>query len=167
MQIIKDQKLIDNDWIHLADDDPIPERDAITVSSQRWANEKHEALCRRSGLGIRLNPDDLVEDIVEDLELFQIIGVCIPIFTDGRCFSIARLLRERYQYDGEIRAIGDFLPDQVFFLSRVGFNAFEFDNPEHLNEGLNAFEDFSVKYQASSDVPEALYKRVDLTKLPN
>ena len=80
-------------------------------------------------------------------------------FTDGRAFSQARLLRDRHGYAGELRARGDFLRDQMFFLRRVGVDAFEFPEGTNLQDRLKAFEEFSVTYQAAVDNPEPLYRR--------
>ncbi|MEM8120240.1 DUF934 domain-containing protein, partial [Morganella morganii] len=75
-------------------------------------------------LGVWLDADEEPESIAGDLDRFQVIAVNFPAFTDGRGFSSARLLRERYGYKGEIRAIGDVLRDQLFFMRRCGFDAY-------------------------------------------
>lgn len=158
MQVIKDREIIQDHWKHLADN-PIPQDGCITVSVTRWQQEKQDLLGRDGELGVRLNPEDSIEDLATDLENFQLIAIEFPSFTDGRCFSMARLLRSRYQFKGEIRAIGNFIRDQVFYLARVGFNAFEFNTSTGLEKALKPFNDFTVKYQASSDEEEPLYKR--------
>jgi len=151
MQIIKDQQLVANTWTFIADDAPFGDSDDITVSLNRWLTDQ-EQLGKRSGkTGIRLIPGDQIDPIAADLANIELIELSFPIFGDGRLFSLARLLRNRDGYQGEIRAVGDFLPDQVFYLSRVGINAFEFSNPEHIKTGLAAMNDFSVRYQASTN----------------
>ena len=150
MQIIKDRAVIQNRWQHLADEE-IPEDGCITVSIGRWTAEKNELISRNGEIGLRISADDSIEDIADDLTHFQLIGLDFPTFTDGRLFSVARLLRGRYRYQGEIRALGHFIRDQIFFLSRVGVNAFEMDETTDLSEALSALNDFSVKYQKSSD----------------
>jgi uncharacterized protein (DUF934 family) len=148
MQIIKDRTLSADHWTYIPDDQPL-EGD-ITVSVQRWQSEKN-ALMRRSGkLGLRLAPTDDVASIAADLQHFQLIEIAFPSFADGRGFSQARLLRSRYHYSGELRAIGKFLRDQLFYLQRVGFNAFALENQDELPGALSAFDDFTVTYQASS-----------------
>ena len=79
------------------------------------------------------------------------IGLDFPVFTDGRLFSVARTLRDQYGYQGEIRAMGGFIRDQIFFLSRVGVNSFEMEEGSDLHGALSALDDFSVNYQVSSD----------------
>jgi len=153
MQVIKDWKIIQDHWVHLADE-PITNDGFITVSIARWKTERSDLISRNGELGLRVTADDNLEEIADDLEHFQIIALDFPAFTDGRCFSYARLLRNRYQFSGEIRAIGAFIRDQIFFLSRVGVDSFEFKNPINLNEALKAAKDFTVCYQTSSDERE-------------
>jgi uncharacterized protein (DUF934 family) len=148
MQVIKDKAIILNKWTYIPDDAPL-EGD-ITVSLQRWQNDKDE-LVRRSGkLGLRLAPADDVAAVAADLQHFQLIEIDFPEFRDGRGFSQARLLRSRYHYGGELRAVGHFLRDQLFYLQRVGFNSFALENPQELPRALASLDDFTVTYQASS-----------------
>ena len=85
--------------------------------------------------------------------------VNFPQFTDGRGYSIARLLRERYGWRGELRAIGDVLRDQLFYLSRCGFDAFALRDDQDPHAALTAFDDFSEAYQASVERPQPLFRR--------
>lgn len=157
MEIIKDREVIQDDWIHLMDD-ALPDRGPITVSLTRWNAEKKDLMLRDGGLGIRIDPGDSLETLVADLANFQLVAIEFPIFTDGRGFSTARLLRDSYGFRGEVRAKGDFLPDQVSFLARVGFDAFEFNDPANIEVALKAFDDFTVTYQSCSDVTEPPYQ---------
>jgi len=158
MEIIKDGHIVANDWRHLGDDEIMPEQ-AITVSLLRWKSEKDRLLACGVPLGLRLNSEDKLEEVVGDLKYFSIIVLDFRHFTDGRGFSLTRLLRDRYRYGGELRARGDFIRDQMFFLSRVGVNAFEPNNSASLHEMLPALQEFTVKYQAASDIKEPLYRR--------
>lgn len=151
MQIIKDQQLVENTWIFIPDDSPLPENGDVTVTLPRWLADRDQLLKRSGKSGVRLNPADPTEPLTDDLSNIGVIELNFPIFGDGRLFSQARLLRSRDGYSGEIRAVGDFLPDQVFYLSRVGVNAFEFANPEHIKLALEAIDGFSVRYQTSSN----------------
>ncbi|MFW5442900.1 MAG: DUF934 domain-containing protein [Methylococcaceae bacterium] len=150
MKIIKDKQIIEDTWTHIADDDKLTNGD-ITVSLSRWKQQKTELSAHNGNMGIRLAPADKVEELAADLNQINLIALEFPAFTDGRSFSHARLLRSRYNFNGEIRAIGSYMPDQVFYLSRVGVNAFQLEKPEELKLALSTMEDFSVKYQASSD----------------
>lgn len=149
MQLIKDSEIIDNTWTFITDDSPIPEGDN-TVSIKRWLADKSRLSQHSGKLGLRIETEDRVEDIAQDLANFQLIELNFPAFTDGRAFSHARLLRNQYHYAGEIRAVGGFLSDQVFYLSRVGINAFALQNQDEIPVALKALNDFSVTYQASS-----------------
>ena len=87
------------------------------------------------------------------------VEVNFPKFTDGRGYSIARLLRERFGYAGELRAVGDVQRDQLFYLSRVGFDAFLLRDGEDAEGALAALEDFSEAYQSSVERPRPLFRR--------
>jgi uncharacterized protein (DUF934 family) len=97
---------------------------------------------------VRLGSTDSVETIANDLADISLIELNFPAFTDGRLFSTAKLLRTRYSYQGEIRAVGQFMVDQVCYLSKVGVNAFQLDNVAQLPVALATLDDFSVSYQA-------------------
>jgi len=146
MKIIKNKQIIEDRWQHLADDEVIGQGQ-ITVSLNRWQQNRSELSQYSDRLGIRIAPEESLEAVAEDLQLFPLIAVEFPVFTDGRGFSHIRLLRDRYHYSGEIRAIGHYMPDQVFYLSRVGADALELQNPEDLTLALSMLNDFSVSYQ--------------------
>ncbi len=149
MPIIKDQQIIDNTWTYLADDRPLVNGD-ITVSLKRWLDDKQQLLAHAGKVGVRFVPSDQLELSSDDLSKLKLIELSFPSFGDGRVFSQARLLRSKYGYQGEIRAVGQYLPDQVFYLSRVGVSAFEFEKSGDLQTALSALNDFSVRYQAST-----------------
>ncbi len=158
MRIIKDREIVENNWIHLSDDDALVDGN-ITVTLVRW-QEQHEVLSKHDfGLGIRLSGDDPLEELVPDLHHFQLVVLLFPVFTDGRCYSYARLLRDRYHFKGEIRAQGDVLRDQLFNMSQCGINSFELAKPDSADQALSAFDDFSESYQATVLRPEPLYRR--------
>jgi len=148
MQLIKDQKIIDNTWQFIADSDQLEVGD-ISVSFARWQSDKQQLLTHEGKLGVRINSEDNVDEIADDLGKLQLIELDFPDFADGRLFSKAWLLRGRYDYQGEIRAIGHYIPDQVFYLARVGVNAFCPKAPEELSGIINNLKDFTVKYQSS------------------
>jgi uncharacterized protein (DUF934 family) len=158
MAIIKDGRITGNDWRHAADDEMLPEGN-ITVSLKRWQAEKDSLAGRNAPLGLRLAAADAPEAVAGDLGHFGLVVFDMAHFTDGRVFSKARLLRERFGFSGELRARGDFLRDQMFFLARVGVNAFEFPEGADLEDKLRAFGEFSVTYQAGVDDPRPLYRR--------
>jgi uncharacterized protein (DUF934 family) len=148
MQLIKDQQIIDDTWSYVADGDELNPGD-ISVSLVRWKQDKHILLTREGKVGVRISPADVVNDLAPDLKNIQLIELDFPDFADGRLFSHAWLLRGRYDYQGEIRATGHYMPDQVFYLSRVGVNAFSSAKAEDLPLVLSHLNDFTVKYQNS------------------
>lgn len=87
----------------------------------------------------------------------ELIALDFPAFKDGRCYSHARLLRERYDYQGELRAVGDVLRDQLFFMKRCGIDSFQLRSDKDMEDALNAFNDFSVKYQTAADGAPPIY----------
>ena len=158
MQIIKDRKIVEDDWLHLEDDMALVSGN-ITVSLTRWQTEYESLKAHEGQLGLRLKGDDPLEEIIPDLASFELIALNFPAFTDGRCYSFARLLRDRYNYQGEIRAQGDILYDQLFYMTQCGINSFEMLNSDNLMAAMPAFDDFSESYQTTVLKPEPLYRR--------
>ncbi|MFD2189978.1 DUF934 domain-containing protein [Pistricoccus aurantiacus] len=97
--------------------------------------------------------------IYESLADQPVIAIDFPAFTDGRGYTLARQLRERYGYRGEIRAVGDVLIDQLFYMHRCGFDAFLLREDQVVEDALNAQHTFSLSYQISIDTPEPLFLR--------
>jgi len=147
-KIIKDNVIVDDNWTYISDEEDLAPGH-ISVSVARLKKDRELLLSRKEPIGIRIRPDDATEEIAADLSLLQLIELDFPALADGRLFSHAWLLRGRYHYGGEIRATGNYLPDQMFYLSRVGVNAFATNKPEELEMMLTCLNDFSVKYQSS------------------
>lgn len=148
MNIIKDKKIIEDSWVYVADEDSVPSGNVI-MSLSKWKKEK--LALNGHKIGIKLLPSESVEEIEGDLDKIALVVLDFPAFTDGRSFSQARLLRSHYGFEGEIRAIGGYMADQVYYLSRVGVNAFQLDSEKELNVALSTMNDFTVKYQESTD----------------
>jgi uncharacterized protein (DUF934 family) len=98
-------------------------------------------------LGLDLEVDEAVEDVSDWLSRFELVRLNFGAFSDGRPFSQARLLRERYNYRGDIRAYGQVLRDQLSFMQRCGINQFSLDDGENVDLALDAFQDISENYQ--------------------
>ena len=148
MRLIKNREIITDSWTHIADDTIIPNGDII-VTYNRWLTDKETLLNHAGEIGVSINIEDDLDALLSDLEHFSLIALNFAVFTDGRNFSRAQLLRDRYQFKGEIRAVGGFNRDQVYYLSRVGFNAFALTNEDDSQaEGvLSALDEFTVYYQ--------------------
>lgn len=148
MQIVKDKRIVDDNWRYVADDAELPSGD-VTVSLTRWQQLREQLHGHDGRIGVRIGPEDVAADMTGDIEQLPLIELDFPKFADGRLFSLAWLLRSRYRYRGELRATGHYLPGQVFYLSRVGVNAFKPEKAEQLAVIIEHLDDFSVRYQAS------------------
>lgn len=135
---------------------------AVLVPLAVWTARKPELndrLARGTPVGVWLDASEGPEAIAADLNQLAVIGVNFPKFVDGRGYSTARLLRERYGYQGEIRAIGDVLQDQLFLMARCGFDAFALRADKSIEKALGAFETFKAPYQAAVDQTQPLFRR--------
>lgn len=164
-RIIKNSQVIDDDWQLLKLDDgqtaeslTLPVGNIIVPVSV-WLERRTEILSRKSRPGVWLDSHEDVESIASDLEHFAVVGVNFPKFTDGRGYSTARLLRERYAYRGEIRAIGDVLQDQLYYMKRCGIDAFALREDKDIEAALSGLRVFSETYQAAVDQPQPLFRR--------
>jgi uncharacterized protein (DUF934 family) len=124
-----------------------------------WRDARERLIGRDGGVGVWLAGDDDPAHVSDDLGHLSVIAVHFASFTDGRGYSIGRLLRERYGWRGELRAIGDVQRDQIYYLSRCGFDAFDLRSGEDIDVALKAFGDFSEAYQTSVDRPLPLFRR--------
>lgn len=165
MQIIKDRTIVDDHWARLfpEDDDlesaDLPEGELL-VSLPLWKTRRDELIERGDEVGVFLEAEDLIDEIVDDLEHLSLVALDFPHFRDGRSYSKARLLRERHGFDGQIRAVGDVQHDQLFFMERCGFDAYELAKDFDLEEALEAFEGFSVRYQPGVHEDKPLFRKV-------
>ncbi len=161
MKIIKDGAIVENDWIQVAPDATLADvpDGKVIVPLKLWLAERDTLVERDGELGVKLESDDLAEMIEKDLDHFAVIAIDFPIYRDGRGYSQARILRDRYGYKGELRAVGDVLKDQMFYLHRVGFNAFEPRADRDIQDALKSLKDFSVTYQPAVDDPLPLRRR--------
>ncbi len=163
--IIKNKTIADDDWmvLRLGENDT-PE--AVVVPSGRiivplkvWRAQR-DVLQARTELGVWLASHERAEDLKGDLARLTVIAVDFPKFADGRGYSIAHHLRTRLGYTGELRAIGDVLRDQMFYMQRVGFDAFAARADKDIHEALKGLSDFSCTYQASSDEKLPAFRRI-------
>lgn len=147
-QVIKDGLIVENSWQYWPEpgaevsDIPGVRRQAI-VPLQFLEDHPNlladAALC----LGVLLMPEDEPERLLPHLGKLALVAVHFPCFADGRGYSTGRLLRARYGFAGELRAVGDILRDQLYFLNRCGFNAFELREDQDLEAALAAFTDYT------------------------
>ena len=158
-RIIRDRAIVEDRWLLVEAGEALPSIGDIIVPLALWL-EQREQLIARSGLGgVWLAPGDEPGLLATDTATLPLIAVRFPQFADGRGYSTARLLRERYGFKGELRAIGEVLRDQLFYLERVGFYAFTIKAGKSIEDALKAFDDFSDAYQSSVAQALPLYQR--------
>lgn len=161
--IIKSGSLATDNWRRL---DPAGALEAsiaagapLLVALADWLDLRERLLASGLPLGVALDGHDDPNPLLADLTTLALIAIRIPKFTDGRGYSLARLLRSRHGYRGELRATGDVLHDQLFYLKRCGFDAFELRADQDPQAALTAFAPFSAAYQASADQVHPLFRR--------
>jgi len=149
-KLIKSGAYTQDIFAPVADDAPLPEG-AVMVSLARFKKDRETFLARNTPVGVRLQSHENPEFLGQDVNHFSLIALEFPKFRDGRAFSWARMLRTRLGFTGEIRAVGDFLYDQVNYQHRVGFDAWEV--PDHFTiEMFNrALTEMANVYQPSTD----------------
>lgn len=142
-------------WALSRHGEALPESRPVIVPLSLWLDASED-----DGLAPWLPSDtQLDRELAEKLMSAPRIAIDFPAFTDGRGYTLARMLRERYGYQGEIRAIGDVLVDQLYYMSRCGFDALALRDDQLLEDALRALGAFSVSYQPGVDTQEALFER--------
>lgn len=157
-RIIKDGHIVNNDWTIVVNDNTALPEGNLLVSFDLWQSHK-SMLLQRPLIGLYLQNDHVIDDIADELAHFAVIAIYFPTFMDGRGFSMARLLRDRYNYQGEIRATGNIIRDQLHYLKRCGVNAFDFDETIDLHASLTSLNDFTEAYQMGVDQKTPLFRR--------
>lgn len=152
MKIIRDRAIVDDDFTHVPDGAPLVARPIVSLA------RVGEALAQHPVVGARLPIDRLPTDIPE-LARLALVAIDLAKLTDGRAFSLGRLLRERNGFRGELRATGYVLRDQLLQLERCGFNSFEVRAGKPLESALEAFGELPVVYQATVADPRPIYRR--------
>ena len=163
-EIIKDKAVVNDDWAVLKlEEGDVPEAVAVPVGKTIvpltvWQAQRSK-LQGRADIGVWIGSSERPECLKEDVAKLPLIAVDFPKFADGRGYSIAYNLRARLGYTGELRAIGDVLRDQLFYMQRVGFNSFATRPDRNIHDALKGLTDFSDVYQTSWDQKMPLFKR--------
>lgn len=150
MPLIKDGTEVEDVWRFVPDEADLSSGGCITVSLARLLDESEALLSRNTQLGVRLSPEDDPAALEPLLDRLAVIEVDFPKYTDGRGYSQAQLLRRRYGYEGELRAIGHILRDQIFYMNRSGFDAYETARAD-LGSVMEALSEYSAVYQPGAD----------------
>jgi uncharacterized protein (DUF934 family) len=151
MPLIKNGEIVQDPWSEATADAPLPEVDALLVPYALWKEHREELMKRNGKLGVRLAADQPPQLIAGDLDRLDLVALEFPTFRDGRAYSYARLLRERYGYRKELRAVGNVLRDQFLFMHRCGFDAYEIADGKLAAEWSRALTEISVSYQPATD----------------
>jgi len=163
-KIIKGAEVADDPWIIIEKgfEGELPADPLLLLPMQYWLDNRDKL--NLTVTGIWIDSDESVELIGHEANLFPLIAVNFPVFTDGRGFSIGRLLKERYEFTGQLRAIGSPIQDQLFYLMRCGFTSFDLKDGSDLESALSSLNDFDESYQGAIVPPEPLFIRNSLKK---
>lgn len=153
-KIILNGAIVENDFANV-----VPSEDGtlslpagnILVSLTTWQNAKEALIAHAGKVGVQLEPNEFAESIAADLAHIDMVAISFPAFADGRGYSTAYTLRTRYNYQGELRAIGDVFKDTLYYQKRCGFNSFVVRENKDIEEALAGLNFFSEAYQASAD----------------
>ncbi|HEX7055048.1 MAG TPA: DUF934 domain-containing protein [Burkholderiales bacterium] len=160
--LIKNRRIVADGWRLLdahAAEAALADGESLLLPLALWLERRDSLPERRAPLGVWLDSHEGPEAIAADVARFQVIAVNFPKYQDGRGYSTARLLRERYGYRGELRAIGQVARDHLYYMASCGFDAFLLREGEDPQAALEAFDDFSEAYQASPARPLPLFRR--------
>jgi len=151
MPLLKNGRISEDAWLPVGDDAPLPADGAILISLDRFKAEPNRFFGRNATLGVRLKNTDDVRALADHVGRLSLIVLDFPKYTDGRAYSQARILREELGYAGELRASGNVLLDQLLFMQRCGFDAFEMARPDAELAWRKAVSAFGVFNQPTGD----------------
>lgn len=161
-RLIKDNAIVDDRYTTVtpAEDGTLTlPAGPVLVSLATWQAHRDVLLAHAHDKGVQLKPDEFAETITEDLDKLALVAVEFPAFADGRGYSTAYTLRNRYSYTGELRAVGDVFKDTLFYQQRSGFNAFVIRADKNIEDALLGLTTFSAPYQGTAKDPAPLYRR--------
>ncbi len=151
MPLIKGDAFVEDPFFFVPDGKAFPDEKGVIVTLARFQGERETLFAHHQPVGVRLASSEHPQVLKADLPRLAVVVLEFPKFRDGRPFSWARMLRTRYDYRGEIRAVGDFLPDQLAFMARTGFDAWEVRQDFTLEQFRHAMGEISAPYQPSAD----------------
>jgi uncharacterized protein (DUF934 family) len=151
MPLVENGKVVEDRYVRVAADAPIPNSVPVIVPAARFLAEADALVGREGSLGVLWPNNRRIAELKPWLDRLALIALEFPKFRDGRAYSQARLLREQYGFRGTLRATGDVLRDQFGFLVRAGFDSFEVKKPADAAAFAKSVGRYSVHYQASAD----------------
>ena len=159
-RLLRDRQIVIDEWLYVAEAAAGASAPLI-VTFDQWKMEPDTWIARGGPLGVVLSPAHKVADLARDLENFSLVAAEFSGPGEGRGYTQARLLRERWNFKGELRATGYVHRDQLFFMARCGFNSFELPEAD-IEDAYTAFSTFSGAYQPSNDQGLAVKLRRDI-----
>ena len=162
--LIKHGTLVPDAWVLVRSPDELENLEKrsgedLILPLALWLTEQQSIASRQGQTAVWLNSNEIPESIAGYLDRLPLVALNFPEFKGGRPYSSARELRQRWRYQGEIRAVGDVLRDQLFFMKRCGFDAFLLREDQNLDAALSAFHDFQDAYQPGIIQPLPLFRR--------
>jgi uncharacterized protein (DUF934 family) len=151
MPLIRAGRIVEDRFVRVLDDAPVPDGIAVILPATRLLVDARELVLRQAPTGVVWPNDRKVAELAPYLDWIALVALVFPSFRDGRAYSQARLLRERYSFRGELRATGQVLRDQLLFLQRAGFDAFELTKDADAAAFAEAVHRYSVFYQPTGD----------------
>ena len=151
MPLVKAGRIVEDPYLRVIGDAPIPGGAAVIVEAERFRAEADALLARDAPVGVLWPNDRRVAELAPWLDRLALVALNFPKFRDGRAYSQARLLRERYGFRGELGATGDVLRDQFVFLIRAGFDALDVKKPADAAAFAETVGRYSVFYQESAN----------------
>ena len=151
MPLVKRERIVEDRFVRIPDDTPAPDWVPVLVPAARFLADRADLLSRAAPTGVLWPNSRKVSELAPYLDRLALVGLEFPTFRDGRAYSQARVIRERYGFRGELRATGDILRDQFLFLLRAGFDAFEVRKASDAPAFVAAVKQYSVFYQPTGD----------------
>jgi uncharacterized protein (DUF934 family) len=159
MRYIKNGEIAADPFVHVEGDEPLPSGVPVILSPERLFSVTPDGIAQRNApMGVAWPNDRPVEELAPYLRHLSLVALEFPVYRDGRAYTQARLVRERYGFIGEVRATGDVLRDQFLFMVRSGFDAFEAKKAADAEAFLQALSEFTIRYQPAADGPSQAFR---------
>jgi uncharacterized protein (DUF934 family) len=151
MPLVKSGRIVEDRFVRVLDDAPVPDGVAVVLPAARLLADARDLARREVATGVIWPNDRRIAELAPHLDWLALVALVFPTFKDGRAYSQARILRERYEFRGELRATGQVLRDQLLFLQRAGFDAFEVTKETDAAKFAETVQRYSVFYQPTGD----------------
>jgi len=160
-RVLRRHEFVDDEWVTLGELPPA-EGSAVIVPFARFREQAQTWRAWKGRLGVRLSPADKVEDLAPDLAQLSLVALEFTGPGEGRGYSQAKLLRKRYKFAGELRAVGHVKQDQLYLMTRCGIDSFVLSPTEKPEEALATLQRFKVAYTPGAPIPSLTRERFHL-----